>query len=61
MGDVLDGVIKVLAALTVIYPPLSRWLSEVTKDRTDEISLRVSEILPERSKSAEAVSKLGWR
>lgn len=59
MDEVLDGVIKVLAALTVIYPPLSRWLADVTEGRTDDISLRVADILPKESASARAARDLG--
>lgn len=57
----MDEVLTVLAALAKLVPAFAAWLAEVTSGRTDSISLRVADILPAKSKSAEAVEKLGWR
>lgn len=57
----MDEVVAVLTALARLVPAFATWLEEVTSGRTDSISLRVRDILPKKSKSAEAVSKLGWR
>lgn len=57
----MDEVLAVLAALARLVPAFASWLAEVTSGRTDPFSLRVADILPKKSKSAEAVEKLGWR
>lgn len=56
----MDEVLAVLAALARLVPAFAAWLAEVTSGRTDSISLRVQDILPAKSKSAEAVEKLGF-
>lgn len=60
-GCAVDEVLAVLAALARLVPAFATWLEEVTSGRTDTVSLRVRDILPEKSRSAEAVVKLGWR
>lgn len=57
----MDEVLAVLAALARLVPAFATWLEEVTSGRTDTVSLRVRDILPEKSRSAEAVAKLGCR
>lgn len=57
----MDEVLKVLEALAKLVPAFAVWLASVVEGRTDPISLRVQDILPKKSKSAEAVEKLGWR
>lgn len=57
MGE-LEKVLAILRTLAIVFPPLAAWLDEVTRDRDDEMSVRVRDILPGRSLSREAAEHL---
>jgi hypothetical protein len=55
----LEIALKLLQIVLEIAPELVDWLHDLTSGKTDPVSLRVKDILPEQSASRAAQHQLG--
>lgn len=57
--DYVSLAFKLLQLAIEIYPELAQWLGDLTSGKTDPISIKVKDILPEKSESRKAAEALG--
>lgn len=57
--DYIAAFITLASIVAKVAPEFASWLRDVTDGRTDPISIRVADILPEESASRKAQRELG--